>query len=129
MTDARYRLLETMHDLMSNYLANRCPTNTTWEDFDRGIDSLRFCVTDILADDYPRETCATGLPVHIVEIRFFSGDDHYGTEIYSIASSAAESAELCARILSLDSVYSDTRIPDLHCTVSVKLADEDAHPS
>lgn len=32
MTDARYRLLDTMQDLMSNYLIDECPDNVTWED-------------------------------------------------------------------------------------------------
>ncbi|PKP99090.1 MAG: hypothetical protein CVT74_08885 [Alphaproteobacteria bacterium HGW-Alphaproteobacteria-13] len=48
MTDARYRLLDTMQDLMSNYLLDECPDNVTWEDFDPDIDGLRSTVLDVI---------------------------------------------------------------------------------
>lgn len=129
MTDARYRLLETMQDLMSNYLLDECPTDTTWEDFDPGIDSLRSVVTDIIADNCSREICMFGLTTYIVNVSYISGDDHYGTETYSIAASTQEGAERRARCLSLDSVYNDPRIPDLRTTVASRPSDDAASPS
>lgn len=113
MTNARCTLLAMMQDLMSNYLIDECPDNVTWEDFDPDIDNLRCIVTDLIADGGERVPTATPLGRFAVDVDFFSGDDRYATEVYAIAASRPEGAQHRALKLSLGSIYSDPRIPDL----------------
>jgi hypothetical protein len=48
MTAIRVRLLETIRDMMSNYLLDDCPDDQNWEDSDPEIDGLRGEVTDLM---------------------------------------------------------------------------------
>ena len=73
MTDARYRLLDTMQDLMSNYLLDECPNDVTWEDFDPDIDGLRSSVADLI-DRHCRGAVSTAVvATYLVDVAFFSG--------------------------------------------------------
>lgn len=113
MTDARYRLLDAMQDLMSNYLLDECPDNVTWEDFDPDVDGLRSTVADLIDRHGAHATAAAVLTTYVVHVEFFSGEDRFATEIYTIDAATVEGARHRALALSMDSVYSDPRVPDL----------------
>lgn len=122
MTNVRCTLLATMQDLMSNYLIDECPDDVAWEDFDPDIDNLRCIVTDLIADCGERAPTATSLVTFVVDLDFFSGDDRYATEVYTITASRPEGAQHRALQLSLGSIYSDPRIPDLSRSALARLA-------
>lgn len=124
MADARFILLDTMQDLMTNYFVDECPDNITWEDFDPNIDNLRSAVTDLIECECQGGPPVAGLAAYLVEVAFFSGGDRYATEVYTIDASAPEGAEHRALMLSLDSVYSDPRIPDLARAAVVRPAND-----
>ncbi len=128
MADARYTLLATMQDLMSNYLLDECPDNVTWEDFDPDIDGLRSTVTDMVESNSPR-TASPGLSTFLVDVDFFSGDDRFATQIYTIDASTAEGAKHRALALSLDSVYNDPRVPDLSRNAAARSTDQPGEPT
>lgn len=122
MSDARFVLLTTMHDLMSNYFVDECPDTTTWEDFDPDIENLRSTVTDLIESDCQDAMPVAALTTYLVEVAFLSGADRYAAEIYTIDASTREGAEHRALMLSLDSVYSDPRVPDLARTAVARPA-------
>jgi hypothetical protein len=128
MTDARYRLLDAMQDLMSNYLLDECPDNVTWEDFDPDIDGLRSSVADLI-DKHCRGAVSTAvIATHLVEVEFFSGDDCFATAAYTIDASTPEGAEHHALSMSLDSIYNDPRIPDLSRAATARPMDDPDEP-
>ncbi|AMU93225.1 MULTISPECIES: hypothetical protein [Sphingopyxis] len=125
MADARHTLLETMQDLMSNYLVDECPDHVTWEDFDPDIDGLRSTVIDLL-DKSLSPTAPADIVTYVVDVDFYSGDDRFATEVFTIDASTPEGAQHRALSLSLDSIYNDPRIPDLSRTAAVKSTDDGA---
>lgn len=122
MSDARFVLLTTMQDLMSNYFVDECPDTITWEDFDSDIVNLRSAVTDLIESDCQEASPVTALVTYLVEVAFSSGADRYAAEVYTIDASTPEGAEHRALMLSLDSVYSDPRVPDLARTAVARPA-------
>ncbi|HET6525041.1 hypothetical protein [Sphingopyxis sp.] len=101
MTDARYRLLDTMQDLLSNYLLDESPDNVTWEDFDPDVDGLRSSVVDLI-DKHCRGTVSTAVVAPwLVDVEFFSGDACFATVVYTIDASTPEGAEHHALSMSL----------------------------
>lgn len=128
MPDARYILLAAMQDLMSNYLLDECPDNVTWEDFDPDIDGLRSTVIDMVEANSPSAASAT-FSTYLVDVDFYSGDDRYATQIYAIDASTAELAKHRALALSLDSIYSDPRIPDLARKAVARSTDQPGEPT
>lgn len=128
MTDARYRLLHTMQDLMSNHLVDECPDNVTWEDFDPDIDGLRSTVADLVEKHCQGTASAAVLTTYLVDVEFCSGEDRFATEVYTIDASTADGAKQRALALSLDSIYSDPRIPDLSRTAVARATDDPGEP-
>lgn len=129
MTNVRCTLLATMQDLMSNYLVDECPDNVAWEGFDPDIDNLRCIVTDLIADGGERVPTAAPLATFTIDIDFFSGEDRYATEVYTISASSPEGAQRRALQLSLGSIYSDPRIPDLSRSAVARPANDPAELS
>lgn len=128
MTDARYRLLDAMQDLMSNYLLDACPDNMTWEDFDPDIDGLRSSVADLI-DKHCRGAVSTAVvSTYLVDVEFFSGDDCFASAVCTIDASTPEGAEHHALSMSLDSIYNDPRIPDLSRAATARPIDEPDAP-
>lgn len=119
MADARHTLLATMQDLMSNYLVDECPDHVTWEDFDPGIDGLRATVIDLL-DKSLSPSVPADVITYAVDVDFYSGDDCFATDVFTIDASTPEGAQHRALALSLDSIYNDPRIPDLSRRAAVK---------
>lgn len=56
----------------------------------------------------------------IVEVRFFSGDLHYGSETYRVHAAHWYAAEQQGLQMSLASVYDNERIPGLRRTASAR---------
>ena len=128
MTDARYRLLDTMQDLMSNYLLDECPNDVTWEDFDPDIDGLRSSVADLI-DRHCRGAVSTAVvATYLVDVAFFSGDDCFASAVYTIDASTPEGAEHHALSMSLDCIYNDPRIPDLSRAATARPIDDPDAP-
>src|SRR3546814_261441 len=92
MADARHTLLETMQDLMSNYLVDECPDHVTWEDFDPDIDGLRSTVIDLL-DKSLSPTAPADIVTYVVDVDFYSGDDCFATEVFTIDASTPNGAD------------------------------------
>ena len=128
MADARHTLLETMQDLMSNYLVDECPDHVTWEDFDPDIDGLRSTVIDLL-DKLFSPTAPADIVTYVVDVDFYSGDDRFATEVFTIDASTPDGAQHRALALSLDSIYYDPRIPDLSLRAAAKSTDDGAGDS
>jgi hypothetical protein len=55
-----------------------------------------------------------GLMTFKVEVVFFSGDERYGVETYTIMAASWYQAEQEALACSVSSIYDVDRIPDLH---------------
>jgi len=123
MADARHTLLSTMQDLMSNYLVDECPDHVTWEDFDPDIDGLRSTVIDLL-DELLSPIAPASIVTYLVDVDFYSGDDCFATEVFTIDASTPDGAQHRALALSLDSIYNDPRIPDLSRRASVRSTDD-----
>ena len=128
MTDPRYRLLDTMQDIMSNYLLDECPDNVTWEDFDPDIDGLRSTILDVIHKHCQGAASAAVLATYIVDVDFFSGDDCFATVIYTIDASTPDGAKHHALSMSLDSIYNDPRIPDLSRAATARSTDNPDEP-
>ena len=125
MADARHILLATMQDLMSNYLVDECPDHVTWEDFDPDIDGLRSTVIDLL-DKLMSPTAPADIITYVVDVDFYSGDDCFATEVFTIDASTPNGAQHRALDLSLDSIYNDPRVPDLSRRASAQSTDDGA---
>src|SRR3546814_12454501 len=92
MADALHILLATMQDLMSNYLVDECPDHVTWEDFDPDIDGLRSTVIDLL-DKLLSPTAPADIITYVVDVDFYSGDDCFATEVFTIDASTPNGAQ------------------------------------
>lgn len=110
----RKALLDTLFDLMSDYLGDECPEDENFEDFDPEVDALRSEVSDLLAaENHSRASMPREPYTFMVAIEFRSGLEWFATETYRVEAADWTAAELLAFTLADDSPYSDDRIPDL----------------
>lgn len=113
-TAARYRVIEQVYDLLSNYLVEECPEDEHWEDFDPEVDGLRTIASDLLGSEAVSLAATPIAPtIFSVEIAFLSGDERFASETYRVEAYDWSQAKRLAFDLACDSVYNeDERIPD-----------------
>lgn len=113
-TTARKELLDTVFDLLSGYLADECPEDEYFEQFDPEIDGLRTQVGDLAEQEAAMLAKAPTKPSQfVVGIEFRSGFEPFAIEFYHVEAIDWSGAKLKAFNLADDSPYSDDRIPDL----------------
>ncbi|WP_333837424.1 hypothetical protein [Novosphingobium sp.] len=112
---ARYRVLEQIYDLLSNYLVDECPDDEHWENFDPEIDDLRTVASDLLGAEAVSLAAAPTEPtIFSVEIEFLSGQERFASETYRVEAYDWSQAKRLAFDLASGSAYNDEeRIPDL----------------
>jgi hypothetical protein len=111
---ARYRVLEQVYDLLSNYLVDECPEDEHWEDFDPEVDALRTTANDLLGAEAVSLAAAPTAPtIFSIEIEFLSGGERFASETYHVEACDRSQAKRLAFDLACDSAYNhDERIPD-----------------
>jgi len=127
---ARYRVLEQIYDLLSNYLVDECPEDEHWEDFDPEIDGLRTTASDLLgAEAVSLAATPTEPTIFSVEIEFVSGQERFASETYRIEAYDWSQAKRLAFDLASGSVYNDEeRIPDFARRAIDRTLSEPAQP-
>src|SRR3546814_21046613 len=73
---------------------------------------FRSTVIDLL-DKLFSPTAPADIVTYVVDVDFYSGDDRFATEVFTIDASTPDGAQHRALALSLASLYYDPRIPDL----------------
>src|SRR3546814_12141457 len=81
------------------------------------------CSSDLL-DKLLSPTAPADIITYVVDVDFYSGDDCFATEVFTIDASTPNGAQHRALDLSLDSIYNDTRVPDLSRRASAQRSEE-----
>jgi len=111
---ARFKLLDLAHALMSEYLADECPEDEHWEDFDAEIDGLRSEIADVLEHESGYLASLPAKPHRLIaDIEFLSEHEHFATETYEVEAFDWTDAKQAAFRLADESPYTNDRIPDL----------------
>src|SRR3546814_9342543 len=68
-------------------------------------------------------TAPADIITYAVDVDFYSGDDCFATEVFTIDASTPNGAQHRALDLSLDRIYNDPRVPDLSRRASAQSTD------
>lgn len=111
---ARSELLDRVHALMSEYLADECPEDEYWEDFDTDIDRLRSEIADLQEQETAYLADLSAQPNRfVVEIEFLSDREPFAAETYEVEAFDWTDAKRAAFRRADDSPYDNDRIPGL----------------
>ncbi|RIA46411.1 hypothetical protein DFR49_0952 [Hephaestia caeni] len=111
---ARFELLDRVYALMSEYLADECPDDEHWEDFDTDIDRFRSEIADLQEQEAAYLAALPAQPSRFfVEIEFLSDREPFATETYEVDAFDWTDAKRAAFRRADDSPYDNDRIPAL----------------
>lgn len=111
---ARFELLDRVHALMSEYLADECPEDEHWEDFDTDVDRFRSEIADLQEQEAAYLAALPAQPGRfVVEIEFLSDREPFATETYVVDAYDWTDAKRAAFRRADDSQYDNDRVPAL----------------